>query len=72
MKKIIASSLFILSGLLLNAQYETIFHPSAFKKFKGIMRSNPYKPDIAEKPFMEMSVKTIFPSDVKKRSASLY
>jgi len=70
MKQIITSLVFIALSILVKAQYETIFHSSGFKKFKGIMQSNPYRPDKSEKPFMEASVKSIFPSDVKKDSGA--
>lgn len=69
MKKILFSILLISTCLLSKAQYETIFHPSSFKKFKGAMRSNGYKPDKDENLLLDASSRAIFPSDVKKNTS---
>jgi hypothetical protein len=66
MKKILFLLFFISFCVTLNAQYETIFHPSVFKKFKGLMKSNSYKADDAEKKLLEKTSKALFPSDIKK------
>jgi hypothetical protein len=66
MKKILFSLFFISFCITLNAQYETVFHPSSFKKFKGLMKSNSYKADADEKILLEKSVRSLFPSDIEK------
>jgi hypothetical protein len=70
MKKILFSVFLISFCVALNAQYETIFHPSAFKKFKGVMHSNSYKPDADEKQLLEKAARAVFPLDVKKNPAA--
>jgi hypothetical protein len=66
MKKIFIPFFFIGFCITINAQYETVFHPSSFKKFKGLMRSNSYKADAAEKQLLGKITTALFPSDIKK------
>jgi hypothetical protein len=66
MKEILFSLLLISFCITLNAQYETVFHPSSFKKFKGLMKSNSYKADDTEKRLLEKTSNALFPSDIKK------
>jgi hypothetical protein len=61
--------LILLSGLYFTSfsQEDPIVHQGTFKKGKFGMSSNLYKPDSWEKPFYDSSLKTVFPSDLKKQ-----
>ena len=51
------------------SQTDTLVHHGTFKKGRILMSSNQYKPDDWEKPFYDSSIKTAFPSDLKKYPA---
>jgi hypothetical protein len=65
MKKVFIPLFFIGFCITINVQYKTVFHPPSFKKLKGLMRSNSYKADAAEKQLLEKIITALFPSDIK-------
>jgi hypothetical protein len=67
--KTLITSLALLVTLIAQAQYDRVFHPSTFKKFRGIMRSIPYKTDDWEAPLMRASIKSVYPEDVQRQPA---
>lgn len=66
LNKIIILTLLLAAFQQANAQLENYFYEGRFKKFRGLMSSNYYQPDILEDSLFSNAIKTAFPSDLLK------
>ncbi len=70
MKRLLIIIFILGSFLKSDAQTSSILHHGTFKKGKILMSSNPYKPDVWEKPYFDSAIKTAFPTDLLKSPES--